>query len=66
MTLVSDAGSMRVSGSWEAMTWPLVASSSSHERAAICGAGTVCALADDINRLAARAAISFFMGAIQR
>jgi hypothetical protein len=31
MTLVSEAGSMRVSGSCEAMIWPLVASSSSQD-----------------------------------
>ncbi len=63
MILVSDAGSMRAFGSWAAMTWPLVASSSSHDFAAIDGAGTVCALADSVSRLAAMAAISFFMGA---
>ena len=39
MILVSDAGSMRVSASCEASTWPLVASSSSQDLAAMVGAG---------------------------
>ena len=43
------------------MTWPLVVSSSNHDLAAMDGAGTVCALAEIITRLAAKAANSFFM-----
>ena len=48
MILVSDAGSMRASGSCEAMIWPLVASSSSHDLAAMVGGGKVCATAAEI------------------
>src|SRR4051812_40768176 len=63
MILVSDAGSMRALGSWAAMIWPLVASSSSQERAAMVGGGMVCATAAEMARtLAASAAISFLMG----
>ena len=62
MILVSDAGSMRMSGSCDASTWPLVASSSRKERAATVGAGMVCAMAADRdNTEAARAAMIFFM-----
>src|SRR5471030_296472 len=64
MILVSEAGSMRALGSCEAITWPLVASSSSQDLAAMFGGGSVCATAADINNtLEASAAINFFMGA---
>ena len=45
MILVSEAGSMRMSGSCEAITWLLFMSSSSQERAAMFGDGRVCATA---------------------
>ncbi|GAB3407904.1 hypothetical protein GCM10027318_19700 [Massilia agilis] len=56
---------MRMLASCEAITWPLVASTRVQERAAMLGAGTVCACAADINvRLAAMAANNFFMEAM--
>ncbi len=63
MSLVSDAGSMRMFGSCDPSTWPLVASSSNQDLAAIVGVGTVWANAADKEKaVAAMAAINFFMG----
>src|SRR5476651_1201554 len=65
MILVSEAGSMRAFGSCEAITWPLVASSSSQDLAAMFGGGSVCATAAVINNtLEASAAINFFHGGV--
>lgn len=63
MILVSEAGSTRACGSCEAITWPLVASSSIHDLAAMVGGGRVWATAADNNKtLVASAANNFFMG----
>ncbi|MNU03779.1 hypothetical protein D3C72_2479270 [compost metagenome] len=53
---------MRMFGSCDAMIWPLVMSSSSHDLAAMVGAGRVCATAEVMNStLVASAARYFFM-----
>src|SRR3569832_1750569 len=65
ISLASEAGSTRMFALSEASTWPLVASSSSHDLAAMVGGGTICAWTEGNNSWTltmARAANSFFMG----
>lgn len=50
MILVSEAGSIRASGSCEAITWSLLASSKIQDLAAIVGAGRDCACATLLQR----------------
>ena len=62
MILVKDAGSMRVVAACDAMTWPLVSSSSSQALADSAGAGIDCAIALDIQAVAtSRLAANFFI-----
>ncbi|MNN16316.1 hypothetical protein D3C81_1294500 [compost metagenome] len=63
ISLVSDAGSIRISGSFDASTWLLVASSSNHDLALMVGEGTLWAKAEESDRtVAAMAASNFFIG----
>src|SRR3569623_1052 len=69
ISLASEAGSTRMFALSEASTWPLVASSSSHDLAAMVGGGTFCAWTEDDSSWAlmmAKAANSFFMGNVNR
>ena len=60
MILVSEAGSMRAVAACEAITWPLVSSSSSHALADSSGAGNACAHAPDAKAEAASMATANF------
>ena len=58
---------MRPVGSCDAITWPLVVSSNSHDLPAMVGGGRVWAMAADKDRtLAATAANIFFMESISK
>ena len=62
MILVSEAGSMRAVAACEAITWPLVSSSSSQALADSSGAGNACAQAPDAKAAAASVAAANFAG----
>ena len=59
MILVSEAGSMRAVAACEAITWPLVSSSSSQALADSSGAGNACAQAPDAKAAASMATANF-------
>ncbi|MNW14096.1 hypothetical protein D3C71_2122280 [compost metagenome] len=65
MILVSEAGSIRVVAACDAITWPLVSSSSSQALADSTGWGIGCAIAPDMHAVAtSRPAANFFINNI--